>query len=135
MNKRFCLDTNIWSYVLRQPPDALVARLSNCSGDSLCLSELTRAELLFGAVRSSRPKELREKIEALVAPYERLPFGGDAVEHYADIRHALEKAGTPISPNDLIIAATARAAGVTLVTANVSEFSRVPGLKWEDWTK
>jgi tRNA(fMet)-specific endonuclease VapC len=57
------------------------------------------------------------------------------VEHYADIRHALEKAGTPINPNDLIIAATARAAGVTLVTANVSEFSRVPGLKWEDWTK
>jgi tRNA(fMet)-specific endonuclease VapC len=131
----FCLDTNIWSYLMRQPPRPLVRRLEQCRGSELCLTELTRAELLFGAARSSRPEALRERIEQLVAPYDRLPFGGDAVDHYAEIRHWLEKSGTPISPHDLIIAATARAAGVTLVTANSSEFSRVPELKWEDWSK
>jgi len=68
-------------------------------------------------------------------PYELLPFAGDAAEHYADIRGRLEKKGKVIGPAYLIIATTARATGAVLVTHNTKEFSRVPGLQIEDWTK
>lgn len=129
-----CLDTNIWSYLMRQPPAGLVERLKQLRTSDICLAELTRAELLFGAIRSHRPEVLRQRIEELLAPYQRLPFNGLASEHYAEIRHTLESTGCPISPNDLIIAATARSAGVTLITGNIREFSRVPGLASEDWT-
>ena len=130
----FCLDTNIWSHLMRRPPESLSLRLRGCRVDEICLSELTRAELLHGAVRSSRPDELRQKVARMIAPYRCLPFGGIAVEHYAAIRGALEKSGTPISSNDLINAATARSVGAILVTANFKELSRVPGLTCEDWT-
>ena len=130
----FCLDTNIWSYLLRQPGAPLVRHLVACQCAELCLTELIRAELLYGALRSSRAELLKERIEKLLAPYTRLAFGSSAAEHYAEIRTHLERAGTPISPNDLAIAATVRAAGATLITATLREFSRVPHLRCEDWT-
>ncbi|MEO8613999.1 MAG: type II toxin-antitoxin system VapC family toxin [Luteolibacter sp.] len=130
-----CLDTNIWSYLLRQPSEPLVQRLKYTKSAEICLTEMIRAELLYGALRSSRADFLKTRIDKLLSPYHRLPFGNEAAEHYADIRTSLEKSGTPISPNDLIIAATVRAAGATLVTANTREFSRVPGLHCEDWTE
>ena len=130
----FCLDTNIWSYLLRQPSAPLVRHLIACQSAELCLTELIRAELLYGALRSSRADLLKDRIEKLLAPYTRLSFGSSAAEHYAEIRTHLERAGTPISPNDLIIAATVRAAGATLITANLREFSRIPSLRCEDWT-
>ena len=108
--------------------------LKNHTAAELCLTELIRAELLFGAKRSARPTELTSRIEQLLAPFTILPFGSEAAIHYAEIRIHPEKQGTPISPNDLIIAATARAAGATLVTANIQRFRRVPDLKCEDWT-
>ena len=77
---------------------------------------------------------LKDRIEKLLEPYARLSFDSSAAEHYAEIRSHLERAGTPISPNDLIIAATVRAAGATLITANLREFSRIPDLRCEDWT-
>jgi len=63
-----------------------------------------------------------------------IPFDRAAAEHYAEIRTHLEREGAPVSPNDLIIAATVRAANATLVTANLREFPRIPGLLCEDWT-
>lgn len=120
---------------MRQPPQALASRLAICRPDEICLTELTRAELLFGAARSNRADELRQTVLRLIAPYRCMPFGGSAVEHYVSIRIALEKSGTLIATNDLLIAAIARAAGVTLVTANIREFLRVPSLVCEDWTK
>ncbi len=130
----FCLDTNIWSYLLKQPNEPLVRHLKACRSAEICLTELIRAELLFGARRSSRADSLRDRIEKLLSPYTRLSFDSAAAEHYAEIRTHLENAGTMISPNDLIIAATVRAADATLVTANFREFSRIPGLRCEDWT-
>jgi tRNA(fMet)-specific endonuclease VapC len=130
----FCLDTNIWSYLLRTPNEALIRNLKKHTTAELCLTELIRAELLFGARRSSKSKALTERIEQLLSPYSRLPFGAEAAVHYAEIRTFLEKKGSPISPNDLIIAATARAANAVLVTANHREFSRIPGLECQDWT-
>jgi tRNA(fMet)-specific endonuclease VapC len=130
----FCLDTNIWSYLLRQPNEPLVQRLKSCRSSDLCLTEIIRAELLYGALRSSRAEFLKIQIDKLLAPYTRLHFDSNAAEHYAEIRTQLERAGTPISPNDLIIAATVRAANGTLITANIREFRRIPGLLCEDWT-
>jgi tRNA(fMet)-specific endonuclease VapC len=131
----FCLDTNIWSYLLRTPNEALVRNLKAHTTAELCLTELIRAELLFGARRSSKSKTLTHRIELLLTPYACLPFGADAAIHYAEIRTFLEKKGTPISPNDLMIAATARAANAVLVTANHRDFSRIPGLACQDWTR
>lgn len=130
----FCLDTNIWSYILRQPNAALKKNLAAHTASELCVCELVRAELLFGAKRSSKHIDLTAQIEQLLSPFQRIHFDADAAIHYAEIRFHLEKHGTPISPNDLIIAATARAAGATLVTANIREFQRVPDLKCIDWT-
>ena len=131
----FCLDTNIWSYLLRTPNEALIRNLKKHTTAELCLTELIRAELLFGARRSSKSRSLTQRIEQLLSPYPRLPFGAEAAVHYAEIRTLLEKKGTPISPNDLIIAATARAANAVLVTANHREFSRIPCLACQDWTR
>ena len=130
----FCLDTNIWSYLLRQPNEALIRRIKACRSADLCYTDLIRAELLYGALRSSRATELTARIESLLAPYSSLPFDAAAAEHYAVIRTHLEKQGTPISPNDLIIASSVRAAEATLVTANHREFMRIPELRCEDWT-
>ena len=129
----YCLDTNIWSYLMRRESVALLARLDRYPTRLICLSEMVRAELLFGAARHPRRREYETRIEKMLAPYRKLPFEGDCVAHYVDIRLALEKAGTPIGPNDLIIAACARAANAVLVTHNTREFRRVPGLKVEDW--
>ena len=96
---------------------------------------MVRAELLFGVSKSSRKMAALSAVQAFLEPYELLPFAGDAAEHYADIRGRLEKKWEVIGPADLIIAATARAAGAVLVTHNTKEFSRVPGLQIEDWTK
>ena len=85
-------------------------------------------------MRSERPRENLEAVERFLAPFLRLSFGSDAAEHYAEIRIALERLGTPIGPNDLVIAATVRAAGAILVTNNLREFQRVPGLECENWT-
>jgi len=100
----------------------------------LCFTDLVKAELLYGACRSSRAAEIKVQIQDLLRPYGAIPFDDRAAEHYAEIRTHLEREGTPISPNDLIIAAAVRAAEATLVTANTREFHRVPGLLCEDWT-
>jgi len=130
----FCLDTNIWSYLLRTPNEVLIRKINACRSPDICLTELIRGELLYGAKRSSRAEFLKTRIEDLVSPYSILPFDRIAAEHYADIRTDLERSGNLVSPNDLIIAATVRAADATLVTANFREFSRIPGLRCEDWT-
>jgi tRNA(fMet)-specific endonuclease VapC len=99
----------------------------------ITIPEMVRAELIYGAWKSKRREENLRKVEAFLAPFTRLPFVGEAVEHYGEIRAGLETFGEVIGPYDLIIAATARSCGGVLVTNNVNEFSRVPGLKVEDW--
>ena len=94
-----------------------------------------RAELLYGVANSRRKESNREIVDAFLAPYELLPFGGDAVEHFADIRAHLERIGEVIGPYDLLIAATARSIGSILVTNKTREFSRVAGLRTEDWSR
>lgn len=100
----------------------------------LRVSDIVRAELYLGCLKSRRPNQERAKVDHIINPLCWVPFGDDAVEHYASIRSELEKSGSIIGPNDLLIASTARSIGAVMVTANTGEFRRVPGLVVEDWT-
>ena len=103
------------------------------SADCIFVPEMVRAELIVGALKSDRPEHHLDLVNRFLSAFALLPFSGDAVEHYAAIRVNLEKSGQIIGPNDLVIAATARAKGSILVSNNLKEFSRVPGLQCEDW--
>ena len=99
------------------------------------VSSVTAAELSYGAEKSAMPEQNREALAAFLPPLEVLAFGAEAAAAYGRVRVPLEKAGTPIGPLDTLIAAHAVGLGVTLVTNNVREFSRVSGLEVEDWTR
>jgi tRNA(fMet)-specific endonuclease VapC len=126
------LDTNIVSDLIRNPAGKAAKRLQKVDDGRLCVSIITAAELRFGAARRQSPR-LTERIEQTLGELVVLPFEvpGDAA--YAGIRLALEQAGQPIGPNDLLIAAHAMTIGAVLVTANDREFRRVRGLKVENW--
>ena len=126
------LDTNTLSDLIRNPQGALVQRLSSIEPDAVATSIVVACELRFGARRKGSDA-LTSRVEQLLGALTVLPFDEPADQHCADIRVALERAGTPIGSHDLFIAAHARSRGMTLVTHNTREFERVPGLSVEDW--
>jgi tRNA(fMet)-specific endonuclease VapC len=128
------LDTNIVSELARNPQGAVARRIAEVGADVICISFITAAELRYGCVRKGSAR-LTAQIEAIFGSLSVLPLDVPADGDYADIRVALEAAGRPIGPNDLFIAAHARASGAVLVTANLGEFSRVTGLKVENWVR
>lgn len=128
----YCLDTNIVIAIIRNEP-AVIGKLKVLDLADLKLPEIVRAELLLGCLKSAHPDRERAKVKHVIAPIDWVPFSEEAVEHYAAIRYELERSGSIIGPNDLLIAATARALGAVMVTANDREFSRVPGLVVENW--
>ena len=128
----YLLDTNTCVYAIKREPSVL-RHLQDRSPDDFGVSAITLAELWFGAIKSSRPQRTRESVDAFLKPFEVLPFEAEAAEKYAEIRLQLEKEGRPIGERDLLIAAIARARGLTVVTHNAREFSRVSGLRDEDW--
>ena len=91
------------------------------------------AELLYGALHSGNPQRNLSKIHAFIQLFKSLPFGDDDARFHAEVREHLAKRGLPIGPHDLQIAAIALRNNLTVVTNNISEFSRVPGLQCEDW--
>ena len=129
------LDTNAWIQILKRPgcslEQAVVRRLPN----DILLCSVVKGELWHGAHKYERKDRRLAVLAKLFAAFESLPFDDNAAWHYAGIRHHLEVAGEVIGPNDLKIAAICRAADLTLVTSNTAEYSRVPGLQIEDWTK
>jgi tRNA(fMet)-specific endonuclease VapC len=129
---RWMLDTNAVSDLIRQPAGAIMQRIAAEPTGAVCTSIVVASELRFGARRKGSAV-LTERVEQLLKVLPVLPFEAPADEHYADIRAALERAGTPIGSHDLLIAAQARALSLTLVTHNVREFARVPGLTIQDW--
>ena len=126
------LDTNFCIRVLRDRPRGLRDRF-NSEADGLCLSMVTLGELLYGAEKSVRPLETRREVERFAARLEVLPFDAAAAAHFADIRAGLERRGLTIVAYDLMIAGHARSRGLVVVTGNLDEFRRVPGLLAEDW--
>ncbi len=129
---RFLLDTNIVIYVLKRRPVEVLSTF-NANASRMAISSITLAELLHGAEKSTRVSENLSVIEDFCSRLEVLPYGAKAAQHYGAIRASLEKLGQPIGVNDLHIAGHARSEGLVLVTNNVSEFMRVPGLQAENW--
>lgn len=129
----YLLDTNVCVQYLRGGNSSVLQRLRNTPAQDVHLCSVVKAELFLGALRSAKPDENRAKVAAFLRPYTSLPFDDEAAFVQARIRHELERAGTPIGPYDLQIAAIALVSGQTLVTHNTSEFSRVTGLLIEDW--
>ena len=129
---RFLLDTNIVSHLVRNPQGIVRDHIAEVGEDAVCISLLVAAELRFGAAKKQAVR-LTQQIDAILSALRVLPLEAPLDIHYAQIRVALEKAGHPIGSNDLIIAAHARSLGLTLVTHNSSELSRVPGLRVENW--
>lgn len=129
---KHCLDTSVFIDLLRKRPETL-AKLAGTEPESLIVSEVVRAELLTGCLKSRDPIGERAKVDHLLGSMPLVPFAAEAVEHYASIRAGLEAAGQIIGANDLMIAATARSLGAVLVTENLDEFQRVPRLLVESW--
>ena len=134
MNRRlaYLLDTNILSDLLRNPQGAVTSRIGAVGEASICTSIVAASELRYGAAKSGS-KILADRVDLLLSAVEILPLEAPADRRYAELRHHLTRQGTLIGPNDLLIAAHALTAELTVVTANVEEFSRVPGLVVENW--
>lgn len=132
MSFEVMLDTNAVSNLLRDPKGPVSSRLRLLGEERSCVSIITAAELLFGARRVGSSR-LERDLTAILSVVPPVPFEEPAAFAYADIRSALEARGTPIGPNDLFIASHALSLDLTLVTANIREFSRVPGLRVENW--
>jgi tRNA(fMet)-specific endonuclease VapC len=126
------LDTDTCIYALKQRAPVLSAMLAR-PPSRIHVSAIAESELLHGAERSSRPHATLARVEAFLRPLQLLPYGSEAAKAYASLRARLEAKGTPIGPLDLLIAAHALSAGLVLVTNNTREFSRVPGLRLENW--
>ncbi|NKB69417.1 MAG: PIN domain-containing protein [Candidatus Latescibacteria bacterium] len=129
----YLLDTNACIRVLNNTSPPLIARLRQCDAAQIHLSSVVKAELLFGARHSARVAANLQLIERFAVPFTPLPFDDLCADHYGLIRADLAAQGQPIGPNDLLIAATARAFDLTLVSHNTAEFTRVVGLRIEDW--
>ena len=131
-NFTYLLDTNILSDLIRNPGGNVAKRIAEVREETICTSIIVACELRFGAEKKKSPP-LQARVEELLQVLDVLAMDVDADLHYGDIRAELEAAGTPIGPNDLLIAAHARSLNLTLISANVKEFSRVPGLSIENW--
>lgn len=127
------LDTNVCIRLLNGSSSSIIRRLRRVDPAEIRLSSVTKAELLYGARHSSMVSENLRVLHDFFAPLISLPFDDRCAEHYAAIRAELAVRGQLIGPNDLLIAATARAHDLVLVTHNTREFSRVVGLRMEDW--
>ncbi len=129
----FMLDTNICIYIIKNHHAETVKKAKEFSPSDLVISAITVCELEYGASKSSDPEKNRQTLIKFLAPFEICPFNEGAASHYGDIRAHLEKGGKPIGAMDLLIAAHARSLSLTLVTNNLKEFERVPGLRTENW--
>lgn len=132
MPLRYLLDTNILSDLIRHPQGEVADQISSAGEDTVCTSIIVAAELRFGAAKSGSPN-LADRVDLILSALDIQALEAPADRHYGKIRQQLTRQGMPIGANDLLIAAQALALDLTVVTANVREFSRVPGLKVENW--
>ncbi|MFT3815252.1 MAG: type II toxin-antitoxin system VapC family toxin [Acidovorax sp.] len=128
----YLLDTNIISDLIRNPSGSAARRIEEVGAKGICTSIIVAAELRYGCAKKGSPK-LLAKVEGVLETIPVLPLDIPADAEYGGIRAELEAAGQPIGGNDLLIAAHAYALGLTLVTDNMREFTRIRGLKVENW--
>ncbi len=129
---KYLLDTNIVIYVIKRRPVEVLG-LFNENAGRMAISAITLAELIHGAEKSTRVAQNLAVVDDFASRLEVVPYTSRASQHYGAIRAVLERAGRPIGVNDLHIAAHARSEGLTLVTNDLAEFERVPGLLTENW--
>jgi tRNA(fMet)-specific endonuclease VapC len=131
---RYMLDTDTCSYVMKRSNGAVLTRLQDVPVCDVCISVITKSELLFGVELSPRRGQDEVALNAFLGYVEVLDFPDKAASDHAKIRADLKTRGTMIGANDLFIAAHARSLGLTLVTNNTDEFRRVQNLTIENWT-
>jgi tRNA(fMet)-specific endonuclease VapC len=129
----YMLDTDISSYIMKRSRDSVLRRLQSVPIGVVCISVITKSELLFGVEMSPRRQQDQFALEEYLRHVEVLAFPDEAAAQYAQIRAALRARGTMIGANDLFIAAHARCLKLTLVTNNTDEFGRVQDLNIENW--
>ncbi|MEH1864760.1 MAG: type II toxin-antitoxin system VapC family toxin [Nostoc sp.] len=132
MSYLYLLDTNIISELIKNPRGVVFSKIQDVGEDKICTSIIVACESRFGA-RKKNSQKLIEKLEIILDSIEILPLTHPVEQYYAEIRTDLEQLGKPIGGNDLLIAAHSLTLGLTLVTANIREFSCVPNLKVENW--
>lgn len=130
----YMLDTDTCSYIMKRSHPVVIKRLQAVPVDDVCMSAITKAELLYGVEISPRRAQDAGALAAFLPYVQVVEFGDDAAAHYAEIRADLKRRGALIGANDLFIAAHARALEITLVTNNTDEFGRVSHLRVENWT-
>jgi tRNA(fMet)-specific endonuclease VapC len=130
---KLMLDTNICISLIKEHPPAVLERFARHPVGDIGVSVITLAELEYGVAKSARPARNREALEQFVSPLEVAPFDRRATAAYGKVRTTLERKGQPIGSMDLLIAAHAISLEVRLITHNVKEFGKVPGLRVEDW--
>ena len=131
---KYMLDTNILIYTIRNRPKKVREAFKKHS-DYLAMSTVTLGELIYGAEKSAQSVRNLEDIEALAARVDVVPFDSQAAIHFGQVRAELAKSGKLIGPYDLMIAGHARSRGLILITNNLREFNRFPGLRVENWAR
>jgi tRNA(fMet)-specific endonuclease VapC len=131
---RYMLDTDTCSYIMKRSHDLVLKRLQRVQVSDVCISVITKSELLFGVELSPRRRLDELALNAFLGYIEVLDFPDEATFHYAKIRADLKVRGTMVGANDLFMAAHARSLGLTLVTNNTREFGRIRNLAVENWT-
>ena len=130
---KYLLDADTFSQMVKGIHPGIVERMGSLPTDEAALSVITRGEIQYGLELSPIRAAWRKRLDLLLSAFATLGLDAVAALHYAQLRAHLSRRGTPIGPNDLWIAAHARAANLILVTHNTREFSRVPRLKLENW--
>ena len=129
----FLPDTNVWIRFLNPGENQVKDHILSADPSTVWLCSVVKAELFFGAMKSARMTENLALLDELFADFTSVPFDDNAARRYGEIRSDLARKGTPIGPNDLMIAAIASVRDLTLITHNTREFNRVTGLNLEDW--
>lgn len=130
---KFMLDTNICIHVIKNRPESVLSRFTEHTPQDMCISTITLAELEYGVCKSAFPERNRLALTLFLSGITVVPFDSSAAIEYGNIRTALEAKGTPIGPNDMLIAAHAKSLGLSIITNNTREFARVDGLSLENW--
>lgn len=128
----YMLDTNICIYIINNKPPQVFEHFRQYSLSQIAISSISAAELAFGVEKSGSARN-RQALEKFLAPLDVITFSEQSIWRYAQLRHQLQQQGTPIGSLDMLIAAHALSLDATLVTNNVQEFSRIKGLKLENW--
>lgn len=129
---KYLLDTNILIYTIKNRPEQVKNAFNHHVGQ-MAISTISIGELIYGAEKSSQPERNLSDIEGLIARLDVLDFDEKAAAHFGEIRARLYAVGQPIGPYDMMLAGQARSQGLIMVTNNIKEFEKVPGLRLENW--